>query len=269
MKKNIFDFEEYKPYLEAVIQAQPLQGHGYRAKLADGIGCQRAFVSQVLQGNSHFNLEHADRVNQFLEHSEAEADFFLLLVQKARAGTPSLEKQFARQVRKVREARLVLKNRMAHETEFSSEDKQRYYSSWQYGAVRIAASVPELRTREAMAKRLRIPLARLDQILEFLVHCGFLRLEGDTYHDLANHMHLGNDSALIAKHHTNWRLRAMQSLDQDGANDLHYSTVMSISKEDANHFKKYCVEFLDSLQPKISRSKEETVCALGLDWYEL
>lgn len=269
MKKNVFDFDEYKAYLAAVVAAQPHNGHGFRAKLADGIGCQRAFVSQVLQGDAHFNLEHADRVNQFLEHSEEETDFFLLLVQKDRAGSVNLRRQFERQIRRIQDARLVLKNRMAHETEFSLEDKQRYYSSWHYGAVRIAISVPGLRTRDALAKRLRIPLKRLNEVLEFLVSRGFIRQEGDEYHDLASNMHLGNDSALIAKHHTNWRLRAMQSLDQEGPADVHYSTAISLSQEDAVKFRKLCVDFIDSLQPKIQASPEETVCSLCLDFFEL
>jgi len=270
MNKSIFDFKDYKAFLNEWLLSQPNSGRGIRGKLGEAVGCQLSFVSQVLQGEAHFNLEHGERISQFLQHSEEETNFLLLLIQYARAGTENLRKHLKRQIEKVLEHRLTLKNRMSHEgEELSLEDRMRYYSSWHYGAIRVACSVPALRTKEALRKKLSLPIKQLNEALEFLLEKGILVLEGDQYIRTRRFMHLGNDSALITKHHTNWRIKAMQHFDREGENDVHYSAVVSLSKEDLKKLKTMCVDYISGLEKTIKASKEETLASVCLDFYEI
>ncbi|MGE3260207.1 MAG: TIGR02147 family protein [Bacteriovoracia bacterium] len=262
MEQKIFDFLSYKEFLEK------RSGRGFRSQMAEAIGCQRAFISQVLQGEAHFNLEHGERLGRFLELGEEELHYFLLLIQYERAGTENLRRYFLQQLEALRAARLVLKNRIRSERELSPEDKSRYYSAWYYGAVRVAVTIPSLRTRGALAKRLGLSARKIGEILDFLVGAGLLELRGDEYHPTALHLHLGNDSSLIAKHHTNARLQAMKSLERDAAADLHYSVVVSLSEADAQDLRVLCVDFVEKLQKKVQPSKEEVLYSFAMDFFE-
>ena len=269
MDKLVYDFSDYKAYLGAVLASKPARGRGFRAKMAEAIGCQRAFVSQVLQGEAHFNLEHGDRLNAFLEHSKEEAHFFLLLIQYARAGTSSLRNYFYEQMKLVLDERLILKNRIRSEGNLTHEQKTRYYSSWHYGAARVSVTIPSLRTKEALSKRLQLTMPQLTRVLDFLLEIGLIEQRGQEFHPTTHHMHLGNDSALIAKHHTNWRIRSIQSFDTEGTKDLHYSSTVSLSHDDALKIKSILVNSVEDIQSKIKYSKEETLFSFCMDFYEL
>lgn len=269
MEKLVFDFTSYKAYLDGVLKGKPAGGRGFRAQMAEAIGCQRAFVSQVLQGDAHFNLEHGDKLNQFLQHTKEEAHFFLVLIQYARAGTESLRQYFREQMNIVLDHRLQLKSRIRSEDALTHEQKARYYSSWHYGAARVALTIPSLRTKEVLAKKLQLTIPQLQPILDFLLLTGLIEQKGNEFHPTTRHMHLGNDSALVSKHHTNWRIRSIQSFDTEGAKDLHYSSTVSLSQEDALKIKAILVNNVEEVQKRIRDSKEETLFSFCLDFYEI
>lgn len=54
---SIFDYSDYKAFILSVDQSRP---RGFRKSLAAAIPCQTAYVSQVLNGGAHFNLEQAE-----------------------------------------------------------------------------------------------------------------------------------------------------------------------------------------------------------------
>lgn len=269
MKTNVFDCDSYKNYLQLVIEAQPRSGHGYKARLADAIGCQRTFVSQVLHDEAHFNLEHGEKINNFLDHSPEESHFFLLLIQYERAGTEGLRTYFQQQMQKVREARLVLRTRLKDQTELSPEAKQHYYSAWFYSAVCIALTIPGVRTRARLMERLSLSRDTVNEILDFLQGVGLVEQVGDEFLPIAKQIHLGNDSALAAVHHAAWRARTMQAFTHEGPRDVHYSAVVSLSKAHALELKKMAVAYIESVNTKVKASPEETLCAFCLDFYEL
>ena len=93
--KAIFEYTDYKAFLESWIASRPQGGRGIKSKMAQAMRCQLAYLSQVLNGPAHLSLEQAEALNGILDHSHEEGDFFLLLLQRARAGTPGLRKHFA------------------------------------------------------------------------------------------------------------------------------------------------------------------------------
>ena len=90
MNKTIYQYRDYKKYLHDYIQSQPGKGYGFRSRIAETTHCDTAYVSQVLRQNAHFSLEQAEDLNDLLGHTQDESEYFLLLIQLARAGTPKL-----------------------------------------------------------------------------------------------------------------------------------------------------------------------------------
>jgi uncharacterized protein (TIGR02147 family) len=269
MNKTVFDYIDYKLYLRDVIELRSDGKRGFRSELAKAAGVQLAFLYQVLKKEIHFNLEHAERLNRFLEHSQEERHYFLLLVQFARAGSESLREYFRDQMNVVHARRVVLKKRLKSERRLEPEDQMYYYSAWFYGAIRVAMSIPSLQSPEALSVRLKLSLNRVKKALNFLVSRGLAERRDDRYVQGNIQMHLGNDSAMISRHHSNWRIRAMASLDEEKSNDLHYSYVATLSKEDAVQIKALIVNYIEEVQKRIAPSKEETIYSFCVDFFEL
>lgn len=271
MKKDVFDFKEYKAYLHAVIASKPKRGRGVRMTLAQAIGAPVSHISQVLGGSSHLSFEQAEGVNEFLGHTQDEAGFFLLLVQHARAGTPALRRRIEGQIQIVLDKRLILKERLGVKAMLSVEDQAIFYSSWVYGAIHVMLTIERFQSREALSRYLGISSKRVGEILEFLISIGLaVQKENGRFGVGTARIHLGNDSPMISKFHTNWRMRAIRSLEEENANqDLHYSSAITISEGDMSRIKSLLVKYIEEIKAIISDSKEEGLHCFSLDFFRL
>jgi uncharacterized protein (TIGR02147 family) len=242
---------------------------GLRLALAKALQVQPAMISQVLKGHSHLSLEQAERANRFFGHSEEESEFFFLLVQKARAGTRELEKYFAGKIEELLRKRQEVVHRLGKRASLTKEEQSLYYSSWHFAAFHIAISVPALRSREALAAYFRLPPAKVAEVLERLCAMGLVTEKDGLYTYASENLRLGRDSHNILKHHANWRQQAMQALDRERAEDLHYSAVLSLSQEAQRKIKDLLLEGLKAQLALSEASPEEDVAVLCIDLFSL
>lgn len=269
MTKSIFDFSDYKIYLREVIRRQPKGGRGFKAKLSAGMACQSAYLSRVLNGNADLSLEQAQRANAVLGHTKEESKFFLLLLLYNKAGTQELKQEFYEQMEQIIQQRLILKNRFNVKKSISREDQVTYYSAWYYTAAHFLLTVPEFQTRDAIAVRLGLPLKKVSSILDFLVSIGIATQEGHRFKTSAMRIHLENDSPMISKHHTNWRMKAIQSTERETPDELHYSAVITIAKKDALKIKSALVKAIESVRELVKESNEEELFCYTVDFFKV
>lgn len=269
MKESVFESRDYKAVLRRSLDSRS-GSRGYQSRLAESIQCDSAYLSRVLNGTAHLSLEQADKVNRFLGHTPEESHFFLLLVQRQRAGTPTLQEYFDAQIKQVLDKRSVLKERLEFGTTLSPEKQTTYFSSWHYSAIHLLLTVPHLRTREAISKYLGVPRGKVAEVLDFLVSCGLATDSGDSYEVGKVSIHLGNDSAMISKHHTNWRMMAIQSLDREEARELHYSSSVTLAKEDLPKVRNILVGAIEEVRKVVKNSpREEELFCYALDLFRV
>jgi len=266
---NIYNFDDYKKYIKKIFDTE-VEGRGRRSKLAEALHCQTGFISQVLNGETHFSLEHGIKINHFLGHNKDEEHFFMLLLQKGRAGSHDLEEYYASQIKFLREKKQEIKNRIAVDATLDEKDYHIYYSQWYFAAIHILSSIPHFQTREAMAQKLQLPLALVTTVLEFLLLKGLVVQKDNLYKIGHTRIHLDKKSPLISKHHTNWRIEAIKSLEHEKSEvDLHYSSILSLAKKDALKIREFLLELLEKSEPILRDSPEEELCALCIDLFEL
>jgi len=265
MAASIFESPDYKAYLTELGDSRP---RGFRKALAEATGCQTAYVSQVLNGHYHLSLEQAEAAARFLGFTRDETRYFVLLVESQRAGTATLRQLLLDQLQEMRERHLVIKERIGVSTELSEQDRERYYSSWHYAAVHIAVTIPRLRTRAVLARALRIPSRKLGEVLEFLVSVGLLSKEGEKFLPGSTLIHLPKDSPAIYQHHWNWRKQAMAQMHSDHAeSNVHYSSISSISAEDAQRVRALLTQAISDAVGVIKTSPEEQLYGINIDFF--
>lgn len=268
-KFDLFAQTDYKAYLVALIATYPNEGRGVRKLLAEAIRCQVAYVSHVLAGDYHFSIEQAEAAGRFFGLSKQESEFFVLLVSQNRSGTSELKAFFDKMLDERRQQNSLLKSRVKIKETLDEITQSTYYSQWYYAAIHMMLTIPELRTRDAIADKLRLPPRKVQDVLEFLADAGIARKEGLHYLPGGTVLHLEKNSPVTARHHTNWRLAAAQSLQDEKSNDLHYSGVVTVSEKDLPKVRERIARCLEDCMDIIKPSKEEKLVGLCLDWFEL
>ncbi len=266
---DIFEFDSYKKYLVSLLKEKSKQGRGQRSALAKAVCCQTAYLSRVLSGEAHFSLEQGMAASHYLGHSKEERHFFLLLIQKNRAGTPSLQRYFDEQVELLRKQRANLRNRIPHKSLLHGHEQARYFSEWYFAAIHLLTSIPSYQNREAIASRLGLPSAIVSEALDFLMEVGFVKRQGTSYKMAKSHLHLGADSPFISQHHRNWRLEAMNNIRNKKSDSLHYSSVVSCSLEDSIKVRTLMINAIEEIRLIIGESKEEELFCYNLDFFEI
>lgn len=270
MKKSIFEYIDYKQYLENWMLAKPGKGRGERSKLAKALKCHSAYISHVLNGMAHLNLEQAEAANKHLKHDAEESHYFILLTLYERAGTGTLKDYFMNQIRVVQERRLTLRNRRDFKQSLSREDQATYYSAWYYSVIDLlAGSSAEFQSPESIAQYLSLPIEMVKGVIEFLLSRGILLTENGQYRLGETKIHLGNDSPMITKHHTNWRLQALHALEQGSSKDFHYSSVVMISRRDLQKIKATLIQAIEEVRSAVKESGEEALFCYALDLFEV
>ena len=263
-KKNLFEWDEYKGYLRQSLDDQGARS-GRRAAFAKALGCQSSFISQVLHTATNLSLEQACKTNDFLEHTPEQAHFFMLLVQLERAGSVDLRKYFQTQIESIVSERQKFKNRLVPNYTLTEAQQSIYYSRPEFALVHMAIAVPGNRTAKDISHNFRMPLKRVEEVLQFLISTGMAELINNEYRIGHVHMHLPADSPFIHQHHANWRLEAMRRMDPANTNHIHYSSVMTLSKKDLPRIRENLRKVVEDNLVIVRPSPEEVVVAQMID----
>lgn len=265
---EIYRYSHYREFLNHCFPAKG-EGRGGRAKLAKLLGCQPGFVSIVLAEKSDFTPEHGMQIAEYLHLNMEEKNYFLLLLQKDRAGSVALRQHYETQIKAIQNQKKEVKSRIAVTHEISFEDQMRYYQSWFQTAVHMCTLVPRLRTPAAMSEYLYVPIETIKQTLETLLQLGVVTQKNGQFSSTQKRMHISEKNIALKTHHANWRHRALNALDFNNEEALHYSSVMSISKSAMTEIKQILLKAIESSEPVIKEAKDEGVFALTMDLFEV
>lgn len=266
----MFDFQDYRKYIDRKIADFPRKGHGIRTKIAVAMGCKPAYLTNVLSGKAHLSLEQAHRLNRFFTHQDEESDFFMLLVESARAGTEELRQYFQKKIDRIKKKRQLLHQRI-RESASALEPKHRstYYSQWYYAAIHMAVMLQELRTREMLSQALAIPPSTITRAVRELIGMGLLTEKNGKLETTEKQMHLPANTPEVQQHHRNWRLYAAARPEHDPEKDLHYTGISALSEADFQKIRERLMSEISSIRRVVEKSPEQRVVCLNLDWFEV
>jgi uncharacterized protein (TIGR02147 family) len=268
MNKKIYQYSNYQEYLIYRLGDAGSRS-GKRSALAKEISCQNSFISQVLVKKQNLSLEQAFKVSEFLSHSSEESDFFILMVEKERAGTPELKNYFKKKLALIVQQRTEIESRLQKTRKIPAEHQAKYYGQWYYIAIHLAVSIPSLQTKNELQAYFNLPSKLLEEVLGFLLELGLIIFQDDRYQMSPTHIHIGRSSSELSQHHTNWRLEALKSLSHYKEDDVHYSVVYSLSNKDAKRINEEILLQVEKIQSIVAPSKEESLFCYNLDFFEV
>jgi len=267
--ESLFNFKTYPHYLKAVFFG-PEARRGLQAEYARAMGCQAAYLSQVLKGGANLTDDHGLKLAQFLKFSELETDYWLTLLRLERAATPELKKHLEAARDRIAQAAGELKNRSDAETmEIDERTLAAYFGSWLAPTLHVATSSSRLRTAGALAERFCLSEKKVEEVLRFLQQAGFVHKRGPEWHFSGTSVHLPRQSPHHTAHQMHHRQQAMRSLELLDERDLHFSSVFTMAPADFERLREKMTDWIASAQKDIHKSGSEEVYAICLDMFRV
>ena len=266
--ENVFDYKDYKEYLIAVTGGKRSR-KGVKLAFSKVLRCQTSFISQVIHGNLHLSQEQAIDIGIFLSLTRDELQYFQLIVQKSRAGTENLKKFIDNQISELMEKRLNVISRLGKKATLTKNQQAIYYSSWTFAAVHVACMIPGMGEPLKLIKELNISKQQLIKVIDFLEKSNLIVKTSLGYKATESIVRINKYSSSIIPHHSNWRKKAMESLDFEDLNDLHFSGVYCLDTQAALKIKDKLLEELKNVVKNIEKAPSKKMMVLTLDWFEI
>jgi uncharacterized protein (TIGR02147 family) len=265
---SIFEFTDYRVYLKSYIQRLPNRGRGELSKLAKHLLVNTTHISQIMSGTRDFSFEQAYSVSLYLGHTALETDYFSLLVQKHRAGTIELKKHLSEKIDSLKTEALRLSERISYEKKLSDQQRAIFYSSWIYSAVHLYTSILEEGfSIDEIATRFDLSRSKVSEILQFLVSSGICQENSGRFKMGIKSTFVEKGSPHLLRHHSNWRIKAIQKSETLTNSELMYSGQFSLSREDFLLLREQFTEILKKANDIVKESKAEDLACLNLDWF--
>jgi uncharacterized protein (TIGR02147 family) len=265
---SIFEFNDYKSIISKQIELNA-KIRGYKTLLAHAAGCQKAFFSHVHRSHVHLTPDHAAGLANYWGLDDLETEYFLVLVDIARAGTDRLKSHLQERAAKVKAHHSKLEERLKNSAVQESLIQTHYYSSWYWSALHIIASIPQFQTAEKMAHRLGLEPQLVMEALKELEKMGLLKRNSDRWILTDRSFHLPKSSPLNEMNHANWRQRALIDVQKKSEDSFHYTSVFSLSRADAKKFQKLVANLAIDTRKLIEPSFEEELFCFNADFFQV
>ena len=266
---NIFDHTDFKDYLSERFSTSGAS-RGMRIKFSQMIHASPSYVSKVLSGKIKLALEYVPVINRLLQHNEQEAEFFMQIVLYTQAGSKDLENFFKRRLEAILEKRRIAAEWITDKKELSEQVQAKYSSYWFYAVIHILTGLTQYQTKEALTSRLKLSLATVTEVLNYLVKVGLVEMKGNRYRTGKERVHLKKDSEWISQYHMSFRQFATQKLAEVSPQDIHYSLVIGLSLKEREIVTKKIQYFLKELEGMtLSGETSEDVFVFALDCFRV
>jgi hypothetical protein len=268
-KTNFFAFNDYR---DLVLSQLHLKfGRGGRLKLAEALNCQPGYISQVLNKSKiNFSTESIMKVSAFLKLNPTEEEFLIMLLEYEKAGSEDLKNFWNKKIQTLKQENLKIEKQISQTSgELGPEAKSIYYSHWSYAFVHMLVSLENYKNPENILQKVGLDRKHINKVLDFLLKEGLININEGKLEIGATRIHLPASSPLIKAHHQNFRQMAIAYLDQDNELDLHYSSILTLGKEDCLQIKNLILKLIKDKEQILLPSPNEEIICLNLDFFQL
>lgn len=264
---TVFRYNTYKDFLRAYIDANPQKG--VISQVASLCGCDRTYLSQVLNGKAELTPDHLVQFSDSIGLSEEEAQYLMMVLLRDRSGSATSRKSLDTKIEKLKSKALAVSQIVKREKtkEISEAQRTQYYSTWQYGAIHILTSIPALQTAQAISDKMQLPQNTTIRLLKDLIEMGAVRKEKDRYIHAGGDVYLTRDNPQLHAHHLSWRMKAVErTMFPD---EIHYTNIYSISQKDVEKIRHQILQLIEEQRKIVRDSGTDVAGVFCLDFFTL
>lgn len=264
--KSVFDYEDYRLFLHDK-RNENSQLRGFHTKMAEAAGCQRAYLSQVMNGHVQLTPDHAMGLAEFFGLNEDEREYLLNLVNLERARTRLLKDWFGKRLRDQLNARRNLSKRLQANEEIQNQYEAEYYSKWYFSAIHILLGIPQFSSVKEIAAKIDLNPKIVASTLEKLQKMGLVDLSGKRWERSKGDLHVANSKSMNVVNHVNWRLKGINDIQQESERSLHYTAIHSLSHKDVEILRATFIEAIAKSRAIVAPSVDEELICVTCDLF--
>lgn len=264
---DIFNYDDYKHYVRDRVVQMPSGGRGEWTKLAQALRIHSTRMSHIFKGSEHLTLEQGFELTRILGLRTAESDFFMDLLQFAKAGTADLKKYYEKKLKDSLVRSQELKTRLPSDRILKDQERAIFYSNWYYSAIRLSTSLPGDHTVDSIARKFSLPKGLVSEVVHFLLATGLCVEKNGKLSMGPSATHLESTSPLISRLHSNWRLKAIEGYLNLGDHGLAYTGPMSIRSRDAAEIRKILVKAIEDAARYSEIDPADSLYCLNVDFF--
>ena len=254
---NIFDFIDYKEYIKLHIEENK-QNYGYKSKLAQAAGCQKSFLSQVLNSHVHLTPEHAFGLSNFWNLDPTKQEYFLTLVNFQRSGNKDLK-----QYLKGKLIHLQKNNKSLNSFPYINPELINLYaSSWYFSAIYETLQTMKSLSEEQISIRLKLPMDLVRESLSVLKRMGIVNNKYLSWEHLTKTIPMNSFQKSLF--HQSWSQKACQKSFINGSG-IHTSWIFSLDSQK----KSLLLKQLELLTKDISEKNSNDLYCLNIDFFQI
>lgn len=266
---EIFKKSDYREILRHWIKSQPNSGRGLITQMADVVGLQQSVFSLTMSGSRDLTPDQAFLLAEWMGLLPLEREYLVTLVQIEKASHYKFKTHLQEKIKSLKKESLDLSRRVKHEVRLNEATQQIFYSSWVYAAVRLRASIGQGLTLPQIQNEFKLSYERALKIVTFLLENGLVVQEGTHYKMGPNRTHLKKDSPMIARHHTNWRVKAIERAGEISEEELMFSGPLTCSEKDFKKLRERMAELIAEVADTVKETDPEVLVCFGVDFFKL
>jgi uncharacterized protein (TIGR02147 family) len=270
---GFFEFTDYKGLLrESLLARKAISPHFTFQKMAEACGVQKTYLSRSLGDSKvHLSSDALHAAALFLEFTQDQRDYLILLAQAERSTLPSRRGELLGKIDSLRRKYRKSESAIAGSEVIREESQgfQDYYLDPLLQIVHMFMTVQAYqREPERVRKELRLTRRQFGDIITRLLRLGVLtRGEKDgTYLSNKLSMHLSDDSPLVQPYRMLLRLKAGQRMQElSGDSFYSFSVVFSCDPVARKLIQEDFLKFLKTVERRVKDSDPSEVHQMNFD----
>ena len=265
---SIFAFKHYKPFLANYIKTNKYKG--LISQLAQACGCDRTYISQVLNGKADLLPDHVVKLCDFLNLTEIESEYFLNLLLQDRATTPAARHFFENKINKIKNSSDELSKKIENKndaSEISEVHKNLYYSNWLFPLIHTLTSINQYQTVDSISKKISCTENVVVTVLKTLVKLNLVTSVNGKFVHSGLSLYLKREASQIYSFHLQARLESVRRSYEK--QDIHFTNVFSVSTNDVGKLRDQIVNLIENHRKTVHESGAETVGVFNCDFFTL
>jgi len=242
---------------------------GYQSRLAEAAGVHNSYISRVVNEQVHLTPDQAALLSSFWKFTLDETDYFIALVNLARAGSKELKAVLKRQIDDLKKKNSDMTHRYANAQMLEASGQGLYYSAWYYSAIHFLLMIPGYQTVEAVAKRLSLPVALTAASLQTLEILGLVHQEGKKWKVVVSNIHLTNNSPWAPIYHSCFRQKVAVKIHERSELDMHYTGLHTMTEKDFLTVRALLQDTMERVRTLALPAAEEELYCVSLDWFKM
>lgn len=228
--KSVFEETDYLKVIQEKLEFNSTV-RGYQTQLARAMKMQTSTFSRVIGGTLHFTREQAADLAEYWKFSKYETQYFLLLVDYARAGTTKLKSLIEEEMNRIKDEVMVIfrKTKTTHSSK--AVDEVIFGASWEMRVIHAMVGTTHFNTANTISTRLNLPLDQVSAVLMQMSQMGLIKeSKSHRWTNLNPNYAISYPAAkktatLISRH------KAIESVISDHADDFHLTGVLLLNQD--------------------------------------